>query len=609
MGLVAVGAVAASQAVGKEARVNQVLHTYTLPETGTPAAYDEAMAAACLQGLINRAGPELYVLSPADKRPYYWLQVLSQDGRWLSERKLEAVADLNGLVALAKGRVKGAVIWDPSVPATVDVATTIAGVEDGVVLSPEMADRTLGAWTLPVLADLRGRFTGAETGSAKNDAYRWAIREYLARGVCSAHLICLYEDAFSARAQGDVGYVVTRDWAVRSRAFVFDLSPWGDERPGDDPEQPLGTDLATYRLLLEEILRQSAGKQMTELAGFFAFGKYSNVPGHASAHDPVPTEWETVHLISPYNCYQNTVASSCFNQSLHCQAPRRRLKQHRPTEVVGLADRTYLCFLMADYDSATPLYGFLPDHWDDPNRGQIPLAWGIDPNLVETFPDLFSYFYATASANDYFTSDASAAGYMNPNRVQERHLPLFVRHNQRFFRETDMTIAPMVLDWDEPTPQLKDAFTRFAPDGLATIVMDLHGTGGRSPEPHVWRGMPVTNLINNACNFDSPEQAAAILGACLRGQPAGSPGFYLFRVVWTGPTQIINTVALVRQARPDLDLEVVDPYTFFRLFKEHEERHLSGGTPNGNPRFSSSPPSCRGAIHRARGSESRTPIQ
>jgi len=155
---------------------------------------------------------------------------------------------------------------------------------------------------------------------------------------------------------------------------------------------------------------------------------------------------------------------------------------------------------------------------------------------------------------------------------------LFIRHNRRFFRETDMAIAPMVLDWDEPTPQVKDAFTKFAPDGFATIVMDLHGTGGKSPEPHVWKGMPVTNLINSACNFDNPEQAAGILGECLREQHAGAPGFYFFRVVWTSPTPIIETVERLRHARPDLNLEVVDPYTFFRLFREYEEHRASGGT-------------------------------
>ena len=124
--------------------------------------------------------------------------------------------------------------------------------------------------------------------------------------------------------------MVTRDWAVKNRAFVFDLSPWGDEKPQDDPGQRLGLDLETYQLILAETLRHSAGKHMTELTGFFAFSKYANMPDHKSAHEPVPTEWESVWLISPYNCYQNTVSSDCFNQSLHSQAPRHRSNNIAP---------------------------------------------------------------------------------------------------------------------------------------------------------------------------------------------------------------------------------------------------------------------------------------
>jgi hypothetical protein len=235
------------------------------------------------------------------------------------------------------------------------------------------------------LVDLRGLFIGSESGSAKNDAYRWAVRDYLASGLCSSHLICLYEDAFQVRAAGNIRYAVTRDWAIKNRAFVFDLSPWGDEKPADDPNQPLGTDLQTYELILEEVLRQSSGKHMTELAGFFAFSKYSNMPDHKSTHDPVPTEWETVYLISPYNCYQNTVAHDCYNQSFHSHYPFTPLKQHHPKSRPKLRKKTYICFHMSDYDSATPLYNFLPDFWSDKNRGKIPLAWGINPNLIETY--------------------------------------------------------------------------------------------------------------------------------------------------------------------------------------------------------------------------------
>jgi hypothetical protein len=561
-----------ADAAAPAAPVADTLFTYTLTHDGTSESYDEALAAACLQGIVNRAGPRVYLFSRKDSRPQSWLRTLSQDVRWLQGKTLQPLADLEALVRLAGQQVRGAVIWDPEVPASVNVATTIAGVEDGVVLSPTWADKYLARWQLPVLADLRGRFTGKETGSKKNDAYRWAIREYLARGRCSAHLLCLYEDAFSTRARGDLGYVVTRDWAVRQRAFVFDLSPWGDEKPQDDPAQSLGTDLQTYHLMLQELLAQSAGRQMTELAGFFAFAKYSNVPGHASAHDPVPTEWETVWLISPYNCYQNTVASDCYNQSLHSQSPWRPVRQRRPAPPDTLANKAYVCILMADYDSTTPLYQFLPQHWQDPNRGKLPLAWGINPNLVETFPDIVTYLYETATENDHFTSDASAAGYMNPNRVRQEHLPLFITHNQRFFRETDMTMAPMVLDWDQPSDAVKDAFVQFAPDGFATIVMDLHGTGGRHPQPHVWKGMPVLQLINNACNFAGPEPTAEIFYEFLRTRKADEPGFYFFRVVWVGPTQILQTFETLRSKHPDVEFEVVDPYTLFRLCKQHYSR-------------------------------------
>lgn len=545
------------------------LYVYELSGESTSEAYDEAIAVACLQGIINREGPRLYVVSPTNTRPRYWLRLLSREPEWLTKRTQVSVAGLDGLIQLAGKCLKGAVIWDPEVPATVNVATTIAGVKDGVVLSPGMAERYLSAWKLPVIEDLRGRFTGAESGSRKNDAYRWAVREYLAKGLCSSRLLCLFEDAASSRAAGGIGYVVTRDWAVYRRAFVFDLSPWDDEIPKDDPGQPMGTDLETYRMILAEVLRQSAGKHMTEMAGFFSFWKYSNIEGYKSKHEPVPTEWETVYLISPYNCYQNTVSSDCYNQSLHSQAPFKKLKQNRPEPVLTVGQKTYVCILMADYDSATPLYDFLPRLWEDPNRGKIPLAWGINPNLIETYPDLISYFYKTATPNDHFTADASAAGYFNPNRIQPQYLPLFIKHNRHFFDKTDMTMAPMVLDWQEPSDAVKEAFSKFAPDGFATIVMDMHEMVGKPPKPHVWKEMPVTELINETCNYANPKQTSDAMEKAIRWRGNNVPGFYFFRIVWTPPSAILDSLEVFRQEHPGVPIEVVDPYNFFRLLKQH----------------------------------------
>ncbi len=562
--------------------LGQTVYTYTVSSTEQNAkSYDDAMVVACLQGIINRNSAEIYLtpsyinrplygfLTPNDlTRTEYWLDIMTTGNRWLSNYDIANISDINDLFTLAEGKVKGVVIWDKNVPATINVATTIAGVEDAIVLSPDNANRYHNRWNLPVIIDLRGMFTGVVTGSKKNDAYRWAIDNYLKTGKCSTHQVCLYEDAFSTRDIGNDKYVVVRDWAIMNRSFVYDLSPWGDEAPYDDPNQRRGTDLATYKQMLSEIYKNAGGTEMTEIAGFFSFSKYSNVAPNESIHEPVQTEWESVYLMSPYNCYQNTVADDCYNQSFHSQAPVTTLKQSRPV-LEPLKNKTYICFLMADFDSATPLYDFIPDFWDDPQRGELPVAWGINPNLIETYPDIIKYFYDTRTVNDYFTADASAAGYMNPTRILSQNLPLFVEHNKKFYDRLDMTISPMVLDFDQPSPEVKDAFSQFSSDGYATIVMDLHFNGGHSPEPQVWNEMPILNLRNNVGNIYDPEISSDVISADIPQNSTG-PTFYFYRIVWTKPSLLVSTVNRLKQIRPDLDIEVVDPYNFFSLFKQFE---------------------------------------
>lgn len=118
---------------------------------------------------------------------------------------------------------------------------------------------------------------------------------------------------------------------------------------------------------------------------------------------------------------------------------------------------------MADYDSAMTIYDILPDKWSDRQRGSMPLLWGVNPNLMDTYPDILEHYYQTATTNDYFAADASAAGYLNPNFVQKQYLPLFVSHNQYYYSNLDMSISPMVLDRDAPASAVKDAFAQFFP--------------------------------------------------------------------------------------------------------------------------------------------------
>ena len=76
----------AAPAVPKQSKAGQPLYICTITANGTLASYDEAMAAASLQGIINRKSPEVYLLSHQNSRPQFWLDLLAKDGRWLHGR-------------------------------------------------------------------------------------------------------------------------------------------------------------------------------------------------------------------------------------------------------------------------------------------------------------------------------------------------------------------------------------------------------------------------------------------------------------------------------------------------------------------------------------------
>jgi len=550
------------------------LFLFTLSGERTPEAYDEAALAACLQGIYNREnGPAVYLLSDKNPTPQYWLDKFTGDFEmgWLRGRETVTLKSIGELWELGKHLIKKIVIWDEDVDASFNVAFTIAGVEDGAVLSPGYYERMRPILGVSEVVDLRGRFTGCVSGSKKNDAYLWAIENYLAKGLCSRHWLCLYSDPFKSRETGDIGYVVTRDWCICNRAFVYDLSPWGDEAPLDDPNQALGRDLATYKLILAEQLNQTKGENMTEIAGFFNFVKYSNVPGHEeSRHEPVPTEWESVFVMSPYNCYQNTVAGDCYNQSLHSQYPFVPLKQSRPETVAELENACYLGIQMCDYDSTTPLYDFMYKHWDDPNRGKISLSWGINPNLIETYPDIIAYFYSTAIKDkDVFVADASAAGYFNPSRIQEKYWDMVVAHNRHFYNLTDMTMTPMVLDWEPLSDRVLDRLVEFSPDGLACIIMNFHPDGPKCPDkPKVHKGVMIDEMLNHICNGGPVDEIAKVLAAMMGGDTPDKPAFHYIRIVWQNPSYIIDLVEAAKKLRPDLDIRLTNTYEYFRLHKQ-----------------------------------------
>src|SRR5215468_5082164 len=110
-----------------------------------------------LQGIVNRRRPRLYFYWGTDTTNQTWLPDLNVPYRNNS--------DPWSLIERYRPEISGAVIYDPNLPDTVNLATNLAGLRGGVIATAELAE----SLNLPVIEDLRGRF------SDKFDAYNWAL--------------------------------------------------------------------------------------------------------------------------------------------------------------------------------------------------------------------------------------------------------------------------------------------------------------------------------------------------------------------------------------------------------------------------------------------------
>ena len=146
----------------------------------------------------------------------------------------------------------GLVLWDPAVPATANVASTICGVDRCLPVKFEPGKGSLYRFLLDegieVKTNLVGLFkepdrgyfitvdgtTFVSSGSSKCDAYLWALKRYGDR--CSDKMFAYVLDGASTipshriyqtyGAPGpDVNQILSHDYLIQNKCFFFDLSP------------------------------------------------------------------------------------------------------------------------------------------------------------------------------------------------------------------------------------------------------------------------------------------------------------------------------------------------------------------------------------------------
>ncbi len=338
-----------------------------------------------LQGLANRATPQLYIVHP----PKFQWEITGPLFEFYQRKhgvKFTELKTANEALAQFKSSAKGYVVWDKAVSASLNVTFTIAGLEDAVVVSEELIP-LVEKHGLKLVDDLRGRYTGQTDDAIYQDAYN----RYWAR--CAKDRILLMG--------GHVGAVrmpAMADWGVRERMFFHDLSA--------NPKHT--KELALNRRLLSEIE-----------PGGYVFG------WHSYGKD---TEEQYTTLLSTYGLRMEGL-HNLPNLSFNCQftfTPGFKFtnNHHVAKEAKLTAEpKVYLAFVQSDSIGIGV--------WTKPGRGRLPFAWQVTMNWTEFSPAALEYFHESATPNDYFIGGLSGPGYMYPNHIPPERFPLLMERANR----------------------------------------------------------------------------------------------------------------------------------------------------------------------------------
>ncbi|MBK9121172.1 MAG: hypothetical protein IPM18_16445 [Phycisphaerales bacterium] len=565
---------------------------------GAARAWDECHAVATLQGIVNRLAPRLYVrfVAHSDRNiDDWWLDHLRRTDPWLAGTEITPVADLAALMDRFRTDCEGVVLYDDVIPAASNVASTAAGVLNLIAVRHDPARGSVynqlvaGGPRLPVKLDLtaetmrpayrRAAEAAGLAGSLKCGAYAWALEEFVASGRCDPAFLAYYIDAYWMRAAfrgpGNHHTLTNHDYFVARRAYFCDLHCWGDEQPVDEPDQPPGADLAMFRRILATLHARNRGG-ITHIGGFTPWAyKYTSEAGAGGGRGGVDTEWELVRVASAYNGFIDADAlghGALANASFYAHYP---LAESYPqfavpsmAEAAPLAadERDLLMFYVGDYDAAAWVYQRMPDLWEDPQRGAVPLSWALSPVLERRVPHILAHLWKTRAPGDAFIAADNGAGYLNPSMLAAPRplsdLPdgvdAWVRHCTPLYRRWNLAITGFIIDGHAPPmpPAVLDAYARFSPGGIVpqktTTELFLHGE------------MPVLRFGPDITDA-KPDAAAASIARHVADRRRRGLRFHWMRCILRSPSWYAAVVDELR--RQDPRIEVVAAPTFFARLK------------------------------------------
>ena len=569
-----------------------------------------ARLVASFQGIWNR--PEnievnhsyLYIMN--DSQDSFWKLYLQEDGKLLSNTREVGIGNFKDFWKLFGEKIieLGMVVWDPDVPATSNVAATICGVEGylPVMYSSGSASlySKLKSLGVPEKMNLVGMFEDAakggniadtdliSTGSSKCDAYVWAMDKYFDKtnpdgmayvldGAGTIPTNPIYQAAVEGgQATGpNPNQIFSHDYFIQNKLFFFDLTMVADEKPCDDPDQPMGADAETLKMILQAFYERANGRMITVYGFPMWWMKYTAFLDHGKT--PATTlEWDFVQLITSYNCLKEADAAHpawMTNASVYSQFQidtsvlknnNESLEPNKEFE----RDVRYFTIYMGDYDSGAWMKDKIPTFFRDARRGKIPFMWAFNPNLSKRVPMVFQYVYENLTEKDFVVAGDSGAGYVIPSALVSDEIregrpsgaQAWIDWCKPFMEEFQIDIVGFIINGNNRmTNEVFAMYNQIAPTG------SFHNDNSAGKRLIIYNGVPYLHLQNGI----NPSGGEATYKAMLDYMNGGNGiNFAAYRTVCKEPKDVYTCVTEFieyAEAHSNYYYEYVDPYTLFNL--------------------------------------------
>lgn len=589
-------------------KINQILKSTKTLE------HDVWRLVSSFQGVMNRdfkkTDVAVYVEfnDNAGNDDAFWFQYMSSPGKFLHGYTVQEITTLAGFVSTFINQLldMGIAAWDPAVPATANVAATACGLYNYMPVQYNTQKDSLYTLLMnnriPVKMNYVGMFTGRgkipgsnvdSTGSAKNDAYYWAAFNYLSKtstgylayyvdGASSVVSNPIYKDG-EGKQGGHVASIPNHDFYIAKRTFFFDLMPYDDEKPCDDPDQKMGTDYETYKRIATAQYYRNDG-QIISAGGHIPWHlKYSEHNGFGNK-----SILRAEELWAAFSSSLNIVSEAdaahpawMTNASLYNQYPQRSsYANHTPVPTTYDPNKIYMMFLIGDYDGSSWTKRAIKEYGSIANRGTRPLMWNFDPNMVERLAPMFDYLYESSTPYDYYATCNSGAGNIEPASLFHslrdlRELPdggdALVKWSRYYYGLFNMDITGWTYGMTNLDAKLLNAYEQFSPAGVIhcetgknNVVVKYKDTLFVQGDAHAisTKSMGTQELTQRACNS-------------AYSKVRDGYNFSVFRTVQYSFDEVIAlqdsiSAAVQSDARfQGKTVEWVDPYTFFDMIKKH----------------------------------------